>query len=286
LTVLVPVPTSVPPGGVVFGKDLAPPSTKLVLEGSSFTDEDQRLFISEETPIKLEAIDSRGIASIPAGVDKTYLSFSEIFIDSTTTPVEIYGSAFNRAEGIHTIHFFSVDNNANSEFTLNLNTQILNVDATIPETTYTLSGPQVIGVNGSSVIAPSSQFVLTSTDPVFKNVSSGISATFFLDNLTLQDCGIDLNGPVNINIDPQAPSGSCANPVYNPLDSHNLSAGSHTLTFLAISWVGAEGSAFLLPVPGLTLGDYPWLLIVPAVIALTTTLAARITVLRILKQMI
>ncbi len=62
--------------------------------------------------------------------------------------------------------------------------------------------------------------------------------------------------------------------------------GAATLTFLAISWVGAEGSAFLLPVPGLTLGDYPWLLIVPAVIALTTTLAARITVLRILKQMI
>ena len=254
LTVLVPVPTSVPPGGVVFGKDLAPPSTKLVLEGSSFTDEDQRLFISEETPIKLEAIDSRGIASIPAGVDKTYLSFSEIFIDSTTTPVEIYGSAFNRAEGIHTIHFFSVDNNANSEFTLNLNTQILNVDATIPETTYTLSGPQVIGVNGSSVIAPSSQFVLTSTDPVSKNVSSGINATFFLDNLTLQDCGIDLNGPVNINIDPQAPSGSCANPLYNPLDSHNLSAGSHTLTFLAIDNVENNGDP---QIQGVTMDPEP-----------------------------
>ena len=62
--------------------------------------------------------------------------------------------------------------------------------------------------------------------------------------------------------------------------------GAATLTFLLISWLGSEGSAFLLPVPGLALGDYPWLLIVPAAIALTTTLAARITVLRVLARMI
>ncbi len=62
--------------------------------------------------------------------------------------------------------------------------------------------------------------------------------------------------------------------------------GAAVLTFLLISWLGSEGSAFLLPVSGLTLSDYPWLLIVPAAIALTTTLAARITVLRVLARMI
>ena len=34
------------------------------------------------------------------------------------------------------------------------------------------------------------------------------------------------------------------------------------------------------------LGDYPWLLLVPAIVALTTTIAARITVLRVLGRMI
>ena len=58
------------------------------------------------------------------------------------------------------------------------------------------------------------------------------------------------------------------------------------LTFLAITWLGSEGGAFLLPVPGLMLSDYPWLLLVPAVVALTTTLAARMTVLRVLGRMI
>lgn len=58
------------------------------------------------------------------------------------------------------------------------------------------------------------------------------------------------------------------------------------LTFLAITWLGSEGGAFLLPVPGLMLSDYPWLLLVPAIVALTTTLAARMTVLRVLGRMI
>ncbi len=58
------------------------------------------------------------------------------------------------------------------------------------------------------------------------------------------------------------------------------------ITFLAITWLGSEGGAFLLPVPGLMLGDYPWLLLVPAIVALTTTIAARITVLRVLGRMI
>ncbi len=58
------------------------------------------------------------------------------------------------------------------------------------------------------------------------------------------------------------------------------------VTFLAITWLGSEGGAFLLPVPGLMLGDYPWLLLVPAIVALTTTIAARITVLRVLGRMI
>lgn len=62
--------------------------------------------------------------------------------------------------------------------------------------------------------------------------------------------------------------------------------GAATLTFLLISWLGSEGGAFLLPVPGLGLGDYPWLITVPAAIALTTTAAARITVLRALRRMI
>jgi cell division transport system permease protein len=62
--------------------------------------------------------------------------------------------------------------------------------------------------------------------------------------------------------------------------------GAAVLTFLAITWLGSEGGAFLLPVPGLMLSDYPWLLLVPAIIALTTTLAARITVLRVLRRMI
>ena len=62
--------------------------------------------------------------------------------------------------------------------------------------------------------------------------------------------------------------------------------GAAVITFLLISWLGSEGGAFLLPVPGLTIGDYPWLLTVPAAIALTTTAAARITVLRVLRRMI
>jgi len=62
--------------------------------------------------------------------------------------------------------------------------------------------------------------------------------------------------------------------------------GAATLTFLLISWLGSEGGAFLLPVPGLGLSDYPWLITVPAAIALTTTAAARITVLRVLRRMI
>ncbi len=62
--------------------------------------------------------------------------------------------------------------------------------------------------------------------------------------------------------------------------------GAAILTFLTITWLGSEGGAFLLPVPGLMLSDYPWLLLVPAIVALTTTIAARITVLRVLGRMI
>ena len=56
-------------------------------------------------------------------------------------------------------------------------------------------------------------------------------------------------------------------------------------TFLTISWMGSDGGAFLLPVPGLGLTDYPWLLVVPASLALTTTAAARFTVFRALTRM-
>lgn len=57
------------------------------------------------------------------------------------------------------------------------------------------------------------------------------------------------------------------------------------LTFLTISWAGSDGGAFLLPVPGLNISDYPFLLIVPTMLALTTTLAARFTVFRALNRM-
>ncbi|MEQ9520790.1 MAG: hypothetical protein RLN89_15275 [Parvibaculum sp.] len=61
--------------------------------------------------------------------------------------------------------------------------------------------------------------------------------------------------------------------------------GTAILTFLSISWAGSDGGAFLLPVPGLNFSDYPWLLIVPAMLALTTTIAARFTVFRALTRM-
>lgn len=58
------------------------------------------------------------------------------------------------------------------------------------------------------------------------------------------------------------------------------------LTFLLITWLGSEGGAFLLPVPGLQVADYPWLILVPATIGLTTTLTARFTVLSVLRRLI
>jgi hypothetical protein len=58
------------------------------------------------------------------------------------------------------------------------------------------------------------------------------------------------------------------------------------LTFLLITWLGSEGGAFLLPVPGLQVADYPWLILVPATKGLTTTLTARFTVLSVLRRLI
>lgn len=65
-----------------------------------------------------------------------------------------------------------------------------------------------------------------------------------------------------------------------------IGLGAAVVSFLVITWLGSDGGAFLLPVPGLALGDYPWLLSVPAAIALTTSIAAKVTVFRVLGRMI
>ncbi|PCI38120.1 MAG: hypothetical protein COB53_05175, partial [Elusimicrobia bacterium] len=164
-SVLLPKTTALPPPN-----DNSPPFTAIVLAGPKFTTPQGDIFLSEESNVGFSAVDFGGLAPDAVGVERTFFLDAEVFIDLETTPAFTFGGGFGLVEGIHNINYFSVDKIGNTETPHN--TQILNVDATMPETTYTLSGPQVLGVNGSSVIAPSSQFVLTSTDPVFKNVSS------------------------------------------------------------------------------------------------------------------
>ena len=150
------------------------PITALEVRGTYYTTaapEGTRNYAPAHFTYALAAQDpiAQGVAS---GLAKTSYR-----IDSG--PGRDYGEAFNLAEGLRRIDFWSEDRVQNTEL---VKSTTVYVDATAPRSSLEIGAPQTL--SGSlSVVSGKTALIVRSTDPVSSDVASGIQAILFLRDL-------------------------------------------------------------------------------------------------------
>lgn len=116
------------PLNAVLVMDDTPPETTLIIDGSSFMDQQQRLWVSKSTTLGFSAVDE-GV--FPAGVKETLYAVDDESLHS-------YKKPFTLTEGMHTLRFLSWDNVDNVETMV---VKQVGVDVTPPYTDVDYEGP-------------------------------------------------------------------------------------------------------------------------------------------------
>ena len=212
------IPPSVYPDGI-------PPVTAISFGGTTAPAPDGT-YISSTTTIVLSASDPQVPGVVTSGVNLTkYILHPEFDLIEYT-----YAGPFTLPEGVHPIHYLSVDNAGNYEF---FKATTITVDATPPVTE--LSASIITLAPGATFYAAISGTVtLTTSDPLLNGAQSGVYNTFYLvdENLTeCQNLAQFLANPSNQLPTFNGQPGTCENPLYT--GSFSLFPGTHTVQYLS-----------------------------------------------------
>jgi|GEM_PF-1277380 len=231
--------TSLSPFGIMVPlDDVTPPRTEFALIGERQYSENQFL-VTPETYVDLTAADLANIGDV-SGVAGTYaLVDHEPTTECLAAPYDPaapagtcanprYGGIFPLPEGAHTVYYASYDHWGNRE---EFRSRGLLSDGTPPRTEFFWNlGEEVIYCGDTPCLGLSDDLGLNATDPVSGGVSSSVEFTALLIDVPPESCGgFD-------ETDPQAPFGTCLNPVYT--EQFALPAGPHTLYYFSVDKAG------------------------------------------------
>ncbi|MFH1618475.1 MAG: Ig-like domain-containing protein [bacterium] len=205
--------------------DITSPVTSVEFVGPVYQPAEPPPYISTHTLVKLVASDQGPDAS---GVAITFflkdVSFPECqgippdpVEPAGTCPNPVYPGPFVLSEGTHTVYFRSRDNAGNIE---QPRQKAVFTDGTYPSTVMDAEGPYFED-EGTIFAAGWTSFTLTGTDPVSNGLASGLATTYFLIDVSSEDC----TGPPTFT----EPAGTCDNPVYSEL--FILPIGTHTVYY-------------------------------------------------------
>jgi len=196
-------------------------------------------YISSSSPVALAAEDRSSNTFALAGVASTYY-----LLDAEPTPAclgtaydpaaapgscpnPLYDGPFRLNEGIRSIYYSAVDKIGNigeGRFAQ------LRVDSTPPESALLLNGLPI--APGATVYAATTDLItLAATDAISNGVTSGLATTYFLVDVSPEDCeyaewaGGGING-----------MGNCENSFY--ARPFSLPAGGHTIYYQSVDNVG------------------------------------------------
>mgnify|MGYP000374320919 CR=1 FL=1 len=202
------IPPSIYPDGIS-------PETTMGFEGISFPASDGT-FISDKSSITFTAVDPE----IP-NVETSGVTLTNYVINPGTSTIEIstYTYPFSLNEGVSRIYYFSLDNAGNYEFP---RSATIYVDALAPETSIEAENAYISGE--ILYVSTGSPVSLRAYDPPgVDNVQSGIKWTYFLIDITSEQCA---STPTFSGAE-----GTCDNPLYTR--SFTLSESSHSITFFS-----------------------------------------------------
>lgn len=184
-------------------------------------EKDGVIYISSSASVALDAEDRSSNTFALAGAASTYYQ-----LDAEPVPA-VYNGPFRLGEGEHSIHYYAVDKIDNLGES---KTAQLRVDSTPPESMLLLNGQPI--ASGATVYATTADFTtLVATDTVSNGVYSGLTTTYFLVDVSPEDCkyaewaGGGING-----------IGSCENSFYAA--PFSLPVGWHTIYYQSVDNVG------------------------------------------------
>ncbi|HOI43149.1 MAG TPA: IPT/TIG domain-containing protein, partial [Elusimicrobiales bacterium] len=232
------LPSLSPFGIMVPLDDVTPPRTEFALIGERQYSENQFL-VTPETYVDLTADDRANIGDV-SGVAGTYaLLDHEPATECLAAPYDPaapagtcanprYGGIFPVPEGAHTVYYASYDHWGNRE---EFRSRALLSDGTPPRTELLWNlGGEVVYCGDTPCLGPSDKLGLNATDPVSGGVSSSVDFIALLIDVLPENCGgFD-------ELDPQAPLGTCLNPVYT--GPFAMPAGPHTLYYFSVDKAG------------------------------------------------
>jgi len=219
--------------------DNAGPVVVFKLSGDTF-EKDGAVYISSSSPVALDAEDRSSNTFALAGVASTYYQ-----LDAEPIPV-VYNGPLLLNEGARSIYYYAVDKIDNIG---EGKVAQLRVDSTPPASALKLNGLPI--ASGATVYANTADFItLVTTDAVSNGVSSGLTTTYFLVDVSPEDCeSYWSSGSGGIN-----GMGSCDNSFYAA--PFNLPPGKHTIYYQSVDNVRnmeAGKSAFIEVLPPVVL---------------------------------
>ncbi|MCK5582548.1 MAG: hypothetical protein KAI33_02100, partial [Elusimicrobiales bacterium] len=223
------IPPSIYPDGIS-------PVTTIGFIGITYPASDGT-FISDKSSISFTATDPQ----VP-NVETSDISIINYFVDpDTSIEISTYTGPFILNEGIHQIHYLSMDTPENYEFPKSATVYI---DALEPETDLEITGSSFTEA-GVVYININSSISLHAYDPPgLSNVMAGIKGTYFLIDITMDQC---VGTPTFAG-----PHGTCDNPIYS--EPFMLRVGTHTISFFSEDNVGNIENHKLVEV---SVGDLP-----------------------------
>ncbi|MBI4657215.1 MAG: hypothetical protein HY746_10815, partial [Elusimicrobia bacterium] len=207
--------------------DSVAPESIIQYQDFTYLDQDGKIYMGIDSAIGINSIDSAQNGLTASGVKAIYYN-ADVSSDAVAgaingdfSPFIVYNSTFNLLEGSHTVTYFSVDNADNIELPKQTTVYI---DYSSPETSI-IQGDNQLMSNGVFYISSFTPIILTSDDPEYNGVASGVGKAMVLLDINREDC------PPDTPYDFRQPLGTCANQVYNT--SFIVGAGSHTLHYWA-----------------------------------------------------
>lgn len=188
------------------------------------------VYVSSSAYVTLSAVDRSSDPFALAGVASTYY-----LIDAAPTPAcmgiaytpaampgscqnQIYSGNFQLTEGIRSIYFYAVDKIGNIG---DRKSTQLRVDSTPPESALKINGLPI--ASGTTFYAAAADIItLESTDTVSNGVASGLATTYFLIDVSFEDCEYSEWNSGGLN-----GMGSCENMFYSA--PFSLPAGEHVI---------------------------------------------------------
>lgn len=149
--------------------DIVPPRTTLAVGTPRFVS--STTFVTAATTFSLTAVDDRFFPGDGVGV-----GVKSTFISVDTAPFSIYSGTFSlSAEGLHVLHYFSVDLAGNTELTSSVT---IAVDLTPPVSSLLIGTTAVAFSTATVFVSSGTVLSIAAVDPPSNGVASGVGSTF------------------------------------------------------------------------------------------------------------